>query len=625
MTKKLIHTLAIGAAIWIALTTLFTLGFFETWQLKLSDTLFSSRPVSSDIVIIAIDDASIQKIGQWPWKRSTHAALINKITDAKVIGLDISFSEESDPAEDQALSDAINNAGNVVLAAQKRKNESLFPIKVLNNNSKVGFTNTIAGTDGITRHIEIDDHFICQISDCTKTIVENGLMRINFVSPPGSYQRYSYVDIASSENIDIFKDKIILIGATAPDLHDNQMTPVSSGVPMDGVEILANAIQTVNENNYLSKESSEFTILEILIITLLLSLLLSNIKITLAPLASGLLFVGFLIYVILSFDNGAIKNIIFPSFAILITTIADIIYKYFSEARQKRFIKKALSYYLSSSVMDEVLKDPNKLKLGGERKNISVLFSDIAGFTTISERLAPEILSQLLNNYLTKMTDIVFKYDGVLDKYIGDAVMAFWGAPIKTSDHALMACITALDMKEALQSIKELWAKEGINGFDVRIGINTGEMVVGNMGSEMRFDYTLIGDNVNLGSRLEGINKVYGTSIIISESTYKRVKHKVVARKLDKVAVKGKKQGITIYELQRLGKPSDKEIEFLDQFENAHKLYEDGDFKNALKEFKKIKNDNPSKIFAERCSELQKKPAVWLTKNWDGIFKAEAK
>ncbi|KKT33456.1 MAG: Adenylate cyclase [Candidatus Woesebacteria bacterium GW2011_GWB1_44_11b] len=627
MLKKIAHLILISFSIATFLSIIFSLGFFETWQLRSSDLLFTSRPVSSDIVIVAIDDKSLQAIGQWPWKRSVHAQLISKIKSAKIIGLDISFLEPSTPQEDATLAQAIKNAGNVVLAAQTRKNEKLFPIAVLSQNAQIGITNTIAGPDGITRQINPEEHFaVMAVGNLQNIPIENGLMRINFASPPGSFKRFSYLDVLESKvSASEFQDKIVLVGATAPDLHDNQLTPVSSGVPMDGVEVLANAIQTIKEKAYLVNEKSAVTILTIFALTVALSLVLSRLNIIPAILVTLVFVFLYLLSCLFAFDNGTIKNLVFPPFAILTTGIVDIIYKYFSQVRQKKFIKKALSFYLSQSVMEEVLKDPNKLKLGGARKNISVLFSDIAGFTTISEKLAPETLARLLNNYLTEMTKIVFTYNGVLDKYIGDAVMAFWGAPIPTKNHALEACQTALEMKTKLQSIKASWAKEGAGDFDVRIGVNTGEMVVGNMGSEMRFDYTLIGDNVNLGSRLEGINKEYGTNIVISQSTYEEVKSKVIARKLDKVAVKGKKQGVVIYELRNLGAVQEDEQEFLANFEKARKLYEKGRFKEALKEFTKFAKvypkDNPAKVYLERCHALIKQKP----KNWDGVFRAQKK
>ncbi|MBI2103865.1 adenylate/guanylate cyclase domain-containing protein [Candidatus Woesebacteria bacterium] len=422
-----------------------------------------------------------------------------------------------------------------------------------------------------------------------------------------------------------FTDKIVLIGATAPDLHDEQITPVSNGVAMSGVEIHANVIQTILEGRYLFEETTEATIIAMAIVIIALTAILIYLPILPAIIVTAVTAVVYILYAIFSFDNGIIRNIIVPPLAILVTGAINIVYKYFSESRQKKFIKKAFSYYLSSEVLSEVLSSPEKLKLGGTRTEISVLFSDIAGFTSISEKINPEDLVHILNSYLTRMTKIVFENRGVLDKYIGDAVMAFWGAPLKTKNHALLACKTALEMYQEMDAVRQEWKEYGVADFDIRIGVNSGEMAVGNMGSDARFDYTLLGDNVNLGSRLEGINKEYGTNIIISESTYAAVKDNIVARKLDTVAVKGKKTGVVIYELRGLAPASAEETKFLRYFEAARVEYEKGLFSPALRAFqalsKKYPNDNPTKVYIERLKLIVKNPP----KDWDGIFKATTK
>jgi len=225
------------------------------------------------------------------------------------------------------------------------------------------------------------------------------------------------------------------------------------------------------------------------------------------------------------------------------------VYRVLTEQREKKYIRQTFSKFVSKSVVDELLKDPDKLKLGGEKKILTVLFSDIRGFTTISERLTPEALVEHLNEYLQAMTDIVFKYLGTLDKYVGDEIMAFWGAPIPQEDHAVLAARASVEMMRVLGELNRKWVAEGKPELHIGIGLNTGDMVVGNMGSSSRMDYTLMGDNVNLGARLEGTNKVYGTNIIISEATYEYVKDHIVARELDLIRVKGKELPVKIYEL----------------------------------------------------------------------------
>lgn len=649
MLKKISHGFLVGIFVTIVFVGLFSVGLFKTWQDTASDRIFPTRTVSSNIVILAIDNKSISEIGRWPWDRKVFADVLAEIQKGQPlsVGIDVAFLESQNDDSDSALSLAISKLGNVTLAAEADGENVILPIPTLQSQATSGLANISTDVDGVARHapltstdtdgktynlfaIEVLNNYLkkkgqAEVSP-SQIPTEDGQLRINFAGGPNSFTRVSFVDVLEGKIPPAeFRDKIVLIGATAPDLHDNQITPVSNGVPMDGVEIHANIIHSILENKYIYPESSESTILTTAILSIFLAVLLMFLPILPAIFVMMVCVALYFFWAIFSFDQGVIKHMILPPLAIIVTGVVDIVYKYFGESRQKRFIKKALSFYLSHDVLSEILNDPSKLKLGGERKEITVLFSDIAGFTTISEKLEPEVLAHMLNGYLNKMTEIVFENRGVLDKYIGDAVMAFWGAPIKTKNHALFACKTALSMHEAMADIRIEWTKEDVHDFDMRIGINTGEMVVGNMGSDARFDYTLIGDNVNLGARLEGINKEYGTKIIISQQTYNEASDHVIARKLDTVAVKGKKTGVVIYELRGIGRADKEEQAFLNDFENARLLYEKGEFKKSQKLFKefevKYPEDNPAKVYIERLHELVKNPPS----DWDGIFKAKSK
>lgn len=622
--SKLLSGAFIGLCIFLFLSMCSIIGLFGTWQNRLSDTLFTQGQAREDIIIIGIDDKSIQELGRWPWERAVHAELLAKLAQAqpKVVGIDISFLENSDQKNDEALVKAIGNLKNtkVVLASEVSESRVLEPIEMLQEVASSGYVNTIPDEDGITRKVNLwtgeSSSFafeIAKIYDQNLSGSQNA--RINFAGSPGSFKTYSYSDVLNGGvNLDEFRDKIILIGATAPDLHDDQNIPLN-GSKMTGVEIQANIIQTILNGDPLTTEDSLITILTIFIISVGLSTILIFVSPVITIIALVAIALLYIIYVIFAFDQGTIRNIIYPLLSLGIVGISNIIYKYLTESKAKKFIRRAFSYYLSESVLQEILEHPEKLKLGGERQNLTVLFSDIAGFTSISEKMEPQELSEMLNKYLTKMTNIVFKYDGVLDKYIGDAVMAFWGAPLKLPNHALSACITALEMQEEMKNFD----------FSIRIGINSGDVAVGNMGSHQRFDYTLIGDNVNLGSRLEGINKIYGTKIIISEGTYKMVSDKVTARLLDRVAVKGKKEGVAIYELIKLGKPTTKQKMFLTEFEKARILYEKREFKKSLQLFrtfaKKYPSDEPTKMYLQRLQELIADPP----EDWDGVYHAKSK
>ncbi len=652
MKRKIIRGLLIGVVIGAFLNALFSLGAFKSWQDKISDSLYVAHPAHPDIVIIGIDDKSINAIGRFPWNRSEYAKLLDKLgaesaNKPYAVGIDVSFLEKSNDNDDQALGNSIKKFGPVTISGEINSDQQILtPLPVIGKDAKTGIANTIADSDGTrfarikTTNGESSETFYSFAYQVAKDYLTSAnkpsgflnsvparypVMRINFIGRPGSYPTYSYSDVLNGTVDPIhFKNKIVLIGATAADLHDDQITPTSSGAaPMSGVEIQANALQTILEERFINSESSLTSLITFFAITIISSVALILLPIMPMIIAFFVILLIFIGYVIYSFDHGVIRNIIYPILGIILVSVANIGYRYFSEFRQKRYIRKAFSFYLSETVLSEILSHPDKLKLGGDRREITVLFSDIAGFTGISEKLDPEKLSHMLNQYLTEMTRIVFKYNGVLDKYIGDAVMAFWGAPIKDPDHAYLCCQAALEMQSAINEIKKDWAYLGVD-FGVRIGINTGDMVVGNMGSDQRFDYTLLGDNVNLGSRLEGINKEYGTSIIISEATYKEVSDKVIARKLDTVAVKGKEKGIIIYELRGI-KSHAEDWEFLKKFEAARHEYQLGNFPTSLSLFKKLSKeypgDSPTKIYLERLRILSKeKPS-----KWDGVYRATSK
>jgi adenylate cyclase len=255
-----------------------------------------------------------------------------------------------------------------------------------------------------------------------------------------------------------------------------------------------------------------------------------------------------------------LSSVFFSSFALLFLS-------YFSVEREKGQLRGAFRHYLNEAVMEQMLQHPERLRLGGEKKEMTVLFSDIRGFTALSERIGPESLVRLINSYLTPMTQIVFEEGGTLDKYIGDALMAFWGAPLEQPEHALHACRAAVRFVQKVGELQGFWTAQGLPELEIGVGINTGPMIVGNMGSDLRFNYTVMGDAVNLASRLEGLNKDYQTRILISESTFHSVRGQVSARKLGRAQVRGKHAPVPIYELRHLGVPSATDRKAIEDFE----------------------------------------------------------
>ncbi len=458
---------------------------------------------------------------------------------------------------------------------------------------------------------------------------ERGFMLINYYGNPETViPSYSVVDIIDHKlPPGTLKDKIVLVGATAIGTFDSRSTPFSPATP--GVFIHASAIQNMLDWNFLQRWPG-FAFVEgllFLLIAIILGLVIPKIRISL-----GLGFTAAMLVALVAgdlffvFGHGQWMRTVAPILEIITIFVAITIYRYLTEEREKRVVRNAFQFYLTKSVVDAVLKDTSRLKLGGEKKELTVLFSDIRGFTTISERLSPEDLVHLLNSYLTPMTDLVFHHEGTLDKYMGDAIMAVFGAPVDQPDHATRACLTALDMMEELVRLQAKWRHEGLPEIDIGIGMNSGPMVVGNMGSAMRFDYTVMGDNVNLGSRLEGINKEYGTNIIISEYTHELVKNDVYVRELDAVRVKGKKEPVRIFELRGKGKPPAAEVEFVQMFEGGLAHYRGQRWDEAIAVFQRClsakETDYCSKKYIDRCRSMAEEPPG---EGWDGVYTMKTK
>jgi adenylate cyclase len=325
--------------------------------------------------------------------------------------------------------------------------------------------------------------------------------------------------------------------------------------------------------------------------------------------------------------QGLWVDTVYPVFSQLLVYSGITLYRFTFEEREKRFIKGAFSQYLAPTVVDRLVKNPKLLKLGGERKVLTAFFSDVAGFSTIAEKLEAEELVDLLNVYLTDMTEIILKYEGTVDKFEGDAIIAFFGAPIDFEDHATRTCLAALDMQYRLAELRKIWKKEGRPEMFMRIGINTGQMVVGNMGSINRMDYTMMGDSVNLAARLEGVNKQYQTYTMLSEFTYELAKNDIEARELDSIRVVGKQEPVKIYEvLGRKGEIDDTMRLILPHFKEGLDNYKNWRWEEAIDSFERALNiyedDGPSATYLDRCIVFKNKPP---SSDWDGVFTMSTK
>lgn len=377
-------------------------------------------------------------------------------------------------------------------------------------------------------------------------IDSEGSLLINFYGRAGTFQVRSFSDVFEGKVSEkYFKDKIFLVGVYAEGLQDIHETPYGK---MFGVEMMANAVTQLINRDFIFFSKGYIDILLIVFFGLVISYIVGRKSILYSYVTTFALAVVYFFVVVFIFDRYRyVLNLSAPLITGMFTLFTMIAYRILTEEKEKKAIQGMFSNYVSKSIVDELIKHPEKLELGGEDKGITVLFSDIRGFTTLSEKLTPQELVAHLNKYLSAMTDIIFKYEGTLDKYVGDEIMAFWNAPLEQENHAELACLTALEMMTKLHALNESWPEE--RKLNIGIGMNTGIMTVGNMGSQSRMDYTLMGDNVNLGARLEGTNKIYGTNIIISDLTYSEIKDKFICRELDNIKVKGKLKPVKIFEV----------------------------------------------------------------------------
>jgi adenylate cyclase len=423
------------------------------------------------------------------------------------------------------------------------------------------------------------------------------------------------------------KGKIAILGITADGLYDQRVTPFRENEP--GVFGNAASVSNILSQDYLTRPTAMvlFEMLFILGAAAVLAWVLPRIhfagKLAVMAVAVG----GYLVVNQLLFNRGIVMAVVVPTISVLNTSFLVTFLGYLTVDREKGALRGAFQHYLNASVMEQMLSNPDKLKLGGEKKEMmTVMFSDIRGFTTLSERMTPEALVKFINSYLTPMTRIVFDEGGTLDKYIGDALMAFWGAPVDQPDHAVRACRAAVRMMNELQTLKAAWRDQNLPEFDIGIGINSGPMIVGNMGSDIRFDYTVMGDSVNLASRLEGTNKEYETRLLISEATHGLAKEHIVARRLGAVRVKGKRKPVRIYELRGLGQATGAEAEAIAAFEGAVDAYTEQRFEEAAKGFQRVlelwPEDPPSKQYLEEIATFRVQPPE---PGWDGVYTATTK
>ena len=457
---------------------------------------------------------------------------------------------------------------------------------------------------------------------------EAGRLWINYRGPAGTFTTISAMEVIEGQaRAGSFRDRVVFIGASETGIADLRATPLASVVP--GVEVHATVADNLLNGRFIHDSALHLalSLAALLLLGPFVGLLVSIFRRTLLGFGlAALLTVSWLGVVWIAFVRfqGHLQTV-YPFLAASLAYVGASVYQAaFVEAKARR-IKKTFQQFVSAAVVEEMLQDPDRVKLGGERREMTVLFSDVRGFTSLSERMDPEQVARFLNEFLTPMTRIVLDAGGTLDKYMGDALMAFFGAPTQQPNHARRACRAALRMSAELDRLNDIWRREGIlpDGVarvGIGIGVNSGVMSVGNMGSEAVFDYTVIGDNVNLGSRLEALNPAYGTQIMVSEFTVAAASEEFLFRELDRVRVKGKQTPVTIYELVGRAPGGDRTLEKLQAFAQGLDAYRSRDFAGAETRFSRIlsgfSDDGPSRIYLQRCRAFLASPPP---SDWDAV------
>ena len=598
-----------------------------------------------EIVVVGIDEASFAEMKlPWPWPRGIHGKLIKALrsSGAKGVVMDILFSNPSVPEEDRAMAEAIEEYGQVVLAADlevvqtdRFSQEMLVtPIEEFQEAGALfGVSSIPLDADNVVRRFfwgtqEIPSLEVAVLRMLGVTRHRDQRRMIRFVDPAAPFPYVSYYKALEPDRYlprGFFQNKMVLVGkfsqpAKEPisELMGKYKLRLEPPSPVRGVDMFATPFYIlenkltpgieIHGHMLVSLMRSDLLrplrAIEAVCLVVLFSFFLTTLNRNWTPgrsiLFNGLVTVGYLLFSHVLFDRkGLFLPFASPLAAVVVNFVSSGVVSYVGVERKRRYLREAFSHYLSPEVARKVLQDPEKLRLGGQRVEATVLFSDLAGFTGMSEKMEPEEVVSILTRYTTEMTRAIFKYRGTLDKFIGDAIMAVWGTPTEDGDQAYHACLAALEMQKRMKTLaREFDTPE--HRLSMRVGINTGVVMAGNMGSEERFDFTVIGDSVNIASRLEALSKTYGTEIIIGESTRQKLDRRLAFRELGSVTVKGKVQEIRIYELR----DGDRDV-FVERFEESLHLYEQHRFPEAYRGFSEAlalnPTDGPTRYYLEQC------------------------
>ncbi len=669
MRKLGFITFAITAGVILLTLALyfFHAGFLDSIEARSYDFRYKvvRGPLEPDprIGIIAIDEHSIGELGRFPWSREVYAPMLDNLKAAgtKAVLFDAFYPEVQNEKADKSFEDAIRRSGIVTLATAfsfaedwSITSQTISIPRLTEAAKNTAHINFLPDEDGVNRwnllvvpyedwpYLSLGLVGAMEALDMTLEDLDGdessiflgervipmdflGRMLINYTGGPGIYETFSFSDIAEGRiPPERLKGRILFLGATALGIYDMRETPFHPNTP--GVEVHAAIADNIIKGNFISQGDGETLIDIILIIFPALLVYFISLKfkpIVALPSAGGVLLAVFA-FANVMFSQGSWISMVYPTMSIGGTYALTAYLRFYLSDKKAREMRSIFSSYVSKKVVDQLVKHPEAARIGGDKKDVTIVFSDVKGYTSYSEKRTPEEVVKTLNEYLGAMSSVIVDSDGTLDKFLGDGIMAYWGAPLPQEDHHAHGVRCALDMIKRLGELHEKWISEGTEPFYIRVGLNSGEVIAGNIGAAgKKMEYTVIGDNVNLASRLESTAKVYGVNILVSESTYKPTKDKFLYRELDYLRVVGKSQPIRVYEvLQALDEPLDEALEGrAKRFEEAIALYRSRSFKDAKAIFRELKGLDPddmaSQVYIDRCKSFIATPPP---DDWDGVY-----
>jgi adenylate cyclase len=634
------------------------------------------------MLLVVIDERTIEELGAYSggYPRQYHAELIDRllVDPPRVIGLDIGFFEPT--SDDAALAAAFERAQRaatrIVLAGvgllqrgepvgrapngELRFERGLLPVGPLAERSQVGLANVLPDARGTIRAMPLLSYIgdteqptfglavvsaylrrpgpfdarpnpeTLELAGRRVPLDQLGAVRINYFGPPSdpgvddsTFRMVSFVDVLRGRlDPRIWRGGMVLVGAGGAGLADDYWTPVSGGMrKMTGVEIHANVAATLLSTQFLRTAPVWAQMALIVGLAVVISLIAARVPVSVASASTLLILVGAVLASLWAlFIFGVQLPLANPVLGGVLAFMGVVAWRVAVEQHQARALQRALAAVIPPGVAQQIARAPERVRLGGERRTLTLLFTDLKGFTSFSETVDAEVVSRIVSEYLAAMTTVVFDHGGTLDKFVGDAVMAFWNAPLDDVEHARHACAAALAMQAALGELNRAWLTQGLPAQQMRIGINTGPASVGNMGTPRRFAYTAVGDAVNLAARLEPLNNEYGTWICLSQATVDLAGPEFLVRLLDLVAVRGKTAPVAVYEL--LGYARDGGLTacwapVLEPYLRGIALYRARQFSAAAEQFRAAGADAPSALYVQRCAELMASPPP---ADWDGVY-----